>query len=745
MWLVHHAIGDQWSASIVARELRELYQAAVSKTPAELPPLPIQYADFAAWQREHLGGSALDTQLAYWRDKLRGLAPVLLPTDRPRPRQQTFRGAYVVATMSPLLRTELKRFCTATGVTPFMTLLACFQMLLARYVGHTDIAVGTPIANRTRLATEHLVGTLVNMLVMRNDTSEDPFFGDFLKQVKETALDAYAHQDLPFERLVEEFVGTRDQGHAPLVQVLLNVPNAPLGIFDIKDIELERFDFDSGSAQFDVALTVDTERRGRVYLTYASDLFDENTATAMLARFVMLLEQVLADPTRRLSGYSFTTDSERQQIVEQWNATVRSYPNERRADELIAARAADAAHAVAVVDGTHVLSYAQLNERANRLARYLRRRGVGRNSTVGIALERSADLVVALLGVMRSGGAYVPLDPGFPSERLEFMARDAGLTAVLTSNAVAGTLPQMPGTAINLDEHTKAIENEDADELESLSGPDDLAYVLYTSGSTGRPKGVETPHRALTNFLCSMQQSPGCTERDTLLAVTTLSFDIAGLEIFLPLLVGAKLVIASRAAASDGQELKELIRKNRPTLMQATPVTWRMLIAAGWRGNRRLRILCGGEALPQDLAEQLLKRCGELWNLYGPTETTIWSTIEHIASSNPPISIGRPIANTTAFVLDAALQPLPPGIPGELFIGGDGLARGYRNQLDLTSERFVESAFVPGQRLYRTGDLATYLPDGRLQVQGLSNRTGRDRSTLDPARCRRIGRCHGMR
>ena len=389
---------------------------------------------------------------------------------------------------------------------------------------------------------------------------------------------------------------------------------------------------------------------------------------------------------------------------------------ELRADQLFAQRAKESPNAIAVTMGAHSVSYAQLEAHANRLARYLRGRGVGRGSTVGVCLERSPTLVVALLGVMKSGGAYIPLDPGFPAERLQFMAEDAGLSAVLTDRELAAMFPADQQLMICLDECSNEIAAEPDATLDSVSGTDDLAYVLYTSGSTGTPKGVEIPHRALTNFLCAMREEPGCTERDTMLAVTTISFDISGLEIFLPLISGARVILASRLESSDGRLLKDLMRTARPTMMQATPVTWRMLIAAGWNGNARLRVLCGGESLPRDLSEELVSRSGELWNLYGPTETTIWSTVERVKVDGKAISIGRPIANTTVYVLDESLQPVPPGIAGELFIGGHGVARGYRNRQHLTAERFIESPFssASGERLYRTGDLAAYLPDGRL-------------------------------
>jgi amino acid adenylation domain-containing protein len=720
LWLVHHAVGDQWSFSILVRDLASYYGACLrGEQPAE-QPLAIQYADFAAWQRHRHSGAALDNQLAYWKDRLRELPVLALPTDHPRPPQQTFRGSNLQATIAPALLAVLKKVSAREGVTPFMTLLACFKLLLARYSGQEDFAVGVPIANRTHVAAEDLVGTLVNTLVLRTSLGGDPTFKTLLTRIRETALGAYAHQDLPFERLVDELDVKREGGRSPLVQVLFNVPNAPMYDMDLSGLEYELFDFDSGAAQFDLSMSVETEIFGRVYLSYAIDMFEPATAQRLLEHYLRLLEQVLADPDRPLSAYEILNDAERQTLLTDWNRTQTPYPAERRADELIATQAAASPEAVAMsMDGQH-LTYGDLEARANRLARYLQQRGVRRNSAVGICLERSTDLVVALLATMKSGGTYIPLDPAFPRDRLQFMARDADLKALVTHSELLQTLPEMSGRAVCLDDAAAAVAMLPDGPLEPGSGPDDLAYVLYTSGSTGKPKGVEISHRALTNFLCSMRTTPGCSGADRLLAVTTLSFDIAGLEIYLPLISGGKVELASRQEAADGRLLKERLREYRPTLMQATPATWRMLIAAGWHGNRRLRILCGGEALPADLAVQLLERCGELWNMYGPTETTIWSTMTRIRDAQTPISIGRPIANTQVYVLDRTLQPVPVGVAGELYIGGHGLARGYRNRTTLTAERFIAHPFAehPGERLYRTGDLVRWSADGRLHHMG---------------------------
>lgn len=716
LWLVHHAICDQWSAGIMSRELAMLYRAQLRGEQARLAPLPIQYADFAAWQRAYYTPERLNAQLDYWRQKLAGISSLSLPTDWPRPARQTFRGSRVTATLSASTVAALKQLTIRTGATQFMVLLACFKLLLRRYSGQEDIAVGSPIANRTRVATESLVGTLVNTLVMRTDLSGDPTFNDLIGRVRDTALEAYAHQDLPFEQLVEEIVGNRDPGQSPLVQVLFNVPNAPMNDFVLDGLQYELFDFDYGSAQFDLSLSVETEIFRRVDLSYSTDLFSERTAEQLLGHYVRLLERVVRSPNRSISEYTLLDQVESQTVLESWNQTAVQYDLSLRAHELVTERARYAPSAIALRMGRQAITYGELELLSNRLAHYLRARGVGRETIVGVCLERSTEMVVALLAIMKADAAYVPLDPAFPPDRLQFMVEDANPLLVITQQKLVELLPNARDRLACLDELHAEISAYPSDRLPVCRdrSPSDLAYVLYTSGSTGKPKGVEIPHRALTNFLFSMLKVPGCAQHDTLLAVTTLSFDIAGLELYLPLIAGACVYIASTEEARDAQLLRQRILACKPTIMQATPATWRMLIEAGWTGLSGLKILCGGEALPRELANDLLQRCAELWNVYGPTETTIWSTLDRITDQTSAITIGRPIANTRVYVLDQRLRPVPVGVAGELFIGGDGVARGYRNRAELTRERFISSPFVRGDRLYRTGDLARFQPDGRL-------------------------------
>ncbi len=721
LWSMHHAISDQWSVGVLARDLAYIYNQHLSRRPRSkspatgdvpLEPLRIQYADFAAWQRQHWNDAQLQGQLDFWRQRLRGLEPIDLPTDKPRAAMPTSRGASVNAKLSAGTVQGLNRLSIQLGVTPFMTLLTCFKLLLSRYSGQDDIAVGVPIANRHRIETEVLVGTLVNMVVMRTDLNGELSFAQTARRVRETALEAYAHQDTSFERLVEALVDKRATSRAPLVQVMFNVPNAPLELPKLAGLATEPFRFDQGSSQFELSLTVDTELTQVASLAYSTDLFSAETAERMLAGYLRLLDQAIGDPRRSVRSFELLSAAERAQLIELGTRTPTDFP-QRRVDELIAAQATRTPDAIAVRMGDQKLTYAQLNDRAEKLARVLASRGVGHSAVVGIHLERSPAMLVALLAVMKSGAAYLPLDPGFPLDRLEFMVADAGAALVVSEHALRRNRPADWPT---LELETAARETGVAAGAQVAADMEDLAYILYTSGSTGQPKGIEIEHRSLTNFLHSMRAQPGCGAADVLLAVTTLSFDISGLELYLPLIVGGQVVLASRAEASDGNLLRRAIARCRPTIMQATPATWRMLLTAGWEGEPQMRVLCGGEALPSDLSSALLQRCAALWNMYGPTETTIWSTTARITQTMDVVPIGEPIANTSVHVLDSYLRPVPPGVAGELYIGGDGVARGYHNRPELTRERFVPDPFATDSagRLYRTGDRARRLINGQL-------------------------------
>jgi amino acid adenylation domain-containing protein/FkbH-like protein len=717
--VIHHIISDRWSVRVLLRELFQAYASLSSGSSSELPPLPVQYADFAAWQREMLNGPGVTQQLEYWRQNLAGMPSVLeLPTDRQRPPVETSNGGVARLVLSRELTQQLHDLSQSQGVTPFMTLLAGFQALLSRYSGQNDIMVGMPIASRNHPETEGLIGFFANTLPIRARVHDNLRWRDLLQQTKEACLGAYANQDVPFEKLVEELQPERNLSYSPLVQVFFILQNAPDEGAQLA-LPIEPIDADTDTAKGDLFLSL-AEQEGclRARLEYNSDLFDAATAHRLLAHYQVLLQGAVSNPDTAVQRLPLLLPEERRQLLSEWNSTQADFPKDLCIHQLLEAQASLTPARVAACFEDLQISYGDLNQRSNQLAHYLRRLGVGPDDLVGLCVERSLGMLVGLLGILKAGGAYVPVDPSYPRERISFMLTDAGVKAVVTEQALLHGLPEIEAPHVCLDRDWPMIAQESGNNPRCVATPQNLAYVIYTSGSTGKPKGVQIEHRAVVNFLHSMQREPGLTGEDRLLAVTTLSFDIAGLETYLPLMCGAEVVIAGREVASDGSRLLALMQRSGASIMQATPATWRMLLEAGWQGDRRLKILCGGEALPLHLAQQLLPRCGELWNMYGPTETTIWSAVYRVTSER--VLLGRPIANTQFYVVDGNLELLPSGIPGELYIGGDGLARGYLNRPELTAERFPPDPFSdrPGARLYRTGDLVRWQRDGNLEYLG---------------------------
>ncbi len=718
--VLHHIASDGWSMGVLFREMSALYAALARGRSVTLPPLAIQYADYAVWQRGWLTGTTLEAQLTYWRERLAGIPAFLaLPTDRPRPAIQTFRGATRTVTFPRPLADALRALSRRESATLFMTLLAAFQALLHRYAGEDDIVVGTPMAGRTRTETEGLIGFFVNTLVLRTDLSGNPTARTLLRRTREAALGAFAHPDLPFERLVEDLKPARSLSHTPLFQVMFSLHNTPTSALRLPGIEVSPFRVERETAKFDLTLSMQETAQGlKSTIEYSTDLFDAATVTRLLGHFQSLLEGVTADPEQPVSALPLLTEPERHQLLVTWNDTGAASPRVSL-PELIEAQVDRTPDAIAVEFDGAALTYRELDRRANRLARRLLELGVGPETLVGLCLERSLDTLVSPLAVLKAGGTYVPLDPSHPPERLAFILADAGVPVLVTQERLRPRLPSSEARVLCVD-----AARDDGPESETRVvthvAPDALAYTIYTSGSTGRPKGVQVTHESVVNVLDAMRRRPGFTAQDVFLAVTTLSFDIAGLELFLPLSVGGRVVIVSQAVAADGARLIEWLERAQATVLQATPATWRLLLAAGWRGSPRLTALCGGESLPRDLADALLARCASLWNMYGPTETTIWSTMHRVEAGPGPVPIGRPIANTQLYLLDAHRGPVPVGIPGELYIGGDGLARGYLNRPELTAERFVPHPFgtEPGARLYRTGDLGRYRPDGALEFLG---------------------------
>jgi amino acid adenylation domain-containing protein len=752
---LHHMVCDGWSVGVLTRELAALYEAFRAGAPSPLPEPELQYADYAAWQRAHLSGEVLEELLHYWRERLAAPPPVLeLPLDRPRPAVQTHRGARLAVAVPPELAAASRAFGRAEGATPFMVLAAAFDALLNRYSGQDDLLVGTPVANRNRAEVEGLIGLFVNTAVLRVDLGGDPDARALLGRVRQACLGAARHEEMPFEKLVEELGVERSLGHSPLFVVMLALQNAPPARLDLPGLALERLDVATRTAKFDLTLDLAERHDGQLAgaLEYNADLFDEATV-ARLARHFQALLAGLAAGAGHLSTLPLLSAAERHELVVAANDTRAPLPSEATVHEWVAATARRVPDAVAVAAEGQWLSYGELAARAGRLAGHLARLGVGPEVAVAVCAERSPALLVGLLAVLEAGGAYVPLDPTLPRERLAYILADAAAPVLLAERELLPALPANQGQLVLLDEQeggeesssTRAGESaaeasEDGAQLSEPAGrvhehrpqlapprsggrplplPENLAYVIYTSGSTGRPKGVEVRHRGVVNYLASMARRPSLAAGDVVVAVTTLAFDIAVTELFLPLAVGARVELVRRETAGDAARLAAALADAGATCLQATPTTWGMLLDGGWPGRPGLVALCGGEALPRPLADRLLPRVAALWNVYGPTETTVWSTLHAVAPGDGAVPIGRPLANTEAHLLGRRGELVPPGAAGELAIGGEGLARGYRGRPDLTAGRFVPDPFgPPGARLYRTGDLARRLPGGEIEYLG---------------------------
>ena len=730
---MHHIVSDDWSVGVLFRELQVLYAAFSQHKSSPLPTLPIQYADFAKWQRQYLTPEVLASELNYWKQKLAGIPSQLeLPTDKPRPVVRGFRGGSESFSVSGELTTKLLQVSQKYSATLFMTLLAAFSTLLYRYSGQTDIVVGSPIANRDRPEIESLIGFFVNTLVLRTTFAENPSFVSLLHQLRATCLDAYSHGYVPFEQLVEQLQPERNQSYTPLFQVMFALQyeeEEKTGeSWELSGLKVRRLPTNNATSQFDITLWMrETESGLTGRWEYNTDLFDAETIHRMAVHFQNLLEAIVACPEQRVAFLSLMAEAERHQLLLNWNDTRAPHSDNYCLHKLFEKQVERTPDTIAIVFESEQLTYGELNSRVNQLARYLQSLGVGPEVLVGICVERSLSMIVGLLGILKAGGAYLPLDPDYPPERLAYIISDSQVKVLVTTKELTVRLQSLPELVVCLDSDWESISSCSTENPSSPVNPDNLAYIIYTSGSTGKPKGVEICHQSLVNFLRGMAITPGLTEADTILAVTIISFDIAALEIYLPLIVGAKIVLASREVATDGQQLLSKLELSGATVMQATPATWQMLFTCAWQGSSQLKILCGGEALSKQLATQLLGKGSSVWNLYGPTEATVWSTVCPVSADdlidsneNVTVSIGTPIANTQIYILDKYLQPVPIGVLGELHIGGAGLARGYLNRPELTKQKFIPNPFSPelGSRLYKTGDKARYLCDGKIEFIG---------------------------
>jgi amino acid adenylation domain-containing protein len=716
--VMHHIITDGWSASNLVRELSAIYTALAVGTSIDLPQLPVQFADYSAWQRRWLEGGAFEEQARYWKAQLAGEhEPLMLPLDRPRPALESFRGDECTLQIPPELVADLRARARNGGATLFMVLLAAFKVLLHRYTGQTNLLVGVPIANRKHSEVEGLIGLFANTLVMRTEVSGDATFEELLDRVKRTALGAYEHQDMPFEVLVRLLQVRRDASRSPLFQAAFTLQDFPEVKLDLAGLEVTPFPVSVHTSRFDLTLAVRPGALGLMAtMEFNSDLFTRERTQQMLNHWQAILMDAAGNPAKRVSEISLLSPPEKHRILVEWNSTEMDYPRDKCIHQLFMEQALRTPDEVAVRCGAQELTYLELDRRSNLLVRNLRELGVVPEMRVGVCVERSVQLLVGLLGTLKAGGAYVPLDPHLPPARLATILEDAEAPFLVTERSLAPLCPGFTGTRVFLEESTS---REDATLPEVEVSSANAAYVIYTSGSEGRPKGVVVEHRSAVNLLHSMRTEPGFHPQDVLLAVTTIAFDISVVELFLPLSVGACVVIVPDAIRADGPALAALIGSSGATFFQATPATWQMLLHSGWKGDRKLKALTGGEALSADLADQLLDQCGELWNVYGPTETTI-SCLEARIRKGDAITIGGPLANTLAYVVDPHGQPAPIGVPGELLIGGAGVARGYLKLGELTAERFIRNPFSsdPAARLYRTGDLARWRPDGNIEFLG---------------------------
>ncbi len=724
---IHHVVFDGWSLSLMLSEIFRSYLARISGEGSPAAPLAYSPLDYAAWETEQVASRRFDRSLVYWKQALQDAPAVMdLPGDRPRPRTPSRGGARLVRFIDPALIARVKARAQQQNATTFMALMACWQAVLHRYSGQDDLVVGTPLANRDRAEFEGLVGCLINNVVVRGRLDGNPTLAEFLDQITGQALQAFEHGQVPFDLVVEHINPPRSMSHAPIFQVLFTHIALPIGVPSAAGLHPEPIALETAASRFDLACEMSVDPFGehvnqqRANYEFSLDLFEPSTIARLHQHFEQMLLAFVDDASQRIGDVPLKSSASDSALLESWSFASMEHDRSQCTHHLFEAAAAASPDAPALTVADETFSYGALDRSANRLARLLKDQGVRPKDLVAFCLDRTADIPVTMAAAWKAGAAYVPLDPAHPQERVRYVVEDARAACVVTLRRFASMFDASKTRVVILDELQEALEALSHEPLSTPVDSSDLAYVIYTSGSTGRPKGVEVEHRNLVAFLDAMAREPGLEAGDVLLAVTTPAFDISGLEIWLPLTRGARIVMALRVDVIDGWRLGELIDMAGVTVLQATPATWRLLLDAGWKGKAGLRALCGGEAMPRDLAENLLGRVGELWNMYGPTETTIWSTACRVLEVGSGISIGRPIANTSVHILDANGRQVPIGVVGELCIGGEGVARGYRNRPDLTNEKFVvvDTVGKGHYRIYRTGDLARFRSDGQLMFVG---------------------------
>jgi amino acid adenylation domain-containing protein len=732
--IMDHIISDGWSVGVLVREMMALYESLRSGRQASLPELPIQYGDFAVWQREQFQGEVLEEQLAYWRRQLRGDQPLLeLPINRPRPPVETHRGAQQRVLIGRALTEGLQALARSEEATIFIALTAALGTLLSRYSGQDDLTIGTTVANRRPEETEVLIGCFVNTLVLRIDLAGNPSFRDLLRRVQKVAWEAYANQDVPFERLVEELHPVRDLSQPALFQSMLSLNNVPMPTFSLPGLTLEPLEIDRGTALFDLLFLLE-ESQGEIggVLQYNTDLFDGATISRLTGHFERLIASAIREPDLPVSRLAILSEAEQQQLLFEWNATAHPYPREC-VHHMIEACAGNLPDKVAVISSNQHISYGELNSRADRLAQYLSLLGVGPDGLVGICLERSIELIVAMLATMKAGGAYIPLDPQYPKERLAFMLEDAQALVLLTKEEMIESLGEQPAKIVAVDSEWDEIARlADEHPYRQDATPENLAYVIYTSGSTGNPKGSMIEHRSLANYIRTAAGAYGVSRDDRVLQFCSISFDISAEEIYPCLTSGGTLIFRNDEMLESVPRFLGTCESWGVSMLSLPTAYWHEITAALDKGVEslpsafRLVIIAGERALPERLDVWRAKVRGRvrLINTYGLTESTIISTIGELTGSEPDpfgreVSIGKVIRNTQIYLTDRYMKPVPIWVAGEIYIGGELLARGYNRQPALTAERFVPDPFgPPGSRLYKTGDSARYRSDGELEFLG---------------------------
>ncbi|NOK15149.1 non-ribosomal peptide synthetase, partial [Corallococcus exercitus] len=722
---MHHIVSDGWSMGVLVREVAAFYEAFSAGRAPTLAPLPVQYADFAMWQRGWLQGEALDAQLGYWKQQLSGAPSALdLPTDRSRPPVQSRRGATVDVHIPSQVSQALKALAQGEGATPFMVLLAAWQVLLSRYSTQDDISVGTPIAGRTQAETEGLIGFFVNTLVLRAHVRPEETFRQLLSQVKSTTLAAYEYQHVPFEKLVEVLQPSRDLSRSALFQAMFTLQNAPTETLRLAGLSFQTVPVDTRSSKFDLTLTLVESPQGFVgALTYATDLFDASTVQRMVGHLGVLLEAIAAKPDATLASLPLLTAPERQQLLVEWNGPSAEFPRDLCLHEAFAAQALRTPDALAVICRDEQLTFRELDTRANQLAHRLVKLGVGPDVRVVLCVERSVEAIVGILGILKAGGAYVPIDPSYPREWLAHVLTDTGAPVVLTQQRLRDSLPPHAAHDICLDSDAADLACEPSHAPATSVTPEHLAYIIYTSGSTGRPKGVMIQHRSVLNLRVALAATvhSGAQPAERVSVNAPLSFD-ASVKQLIQVLDGHTLCIVPDEARADVRELVHRIGQDALDVLDCSPAHLRLLVDEGLLESQSIpsRVLVGGEAVDpatwRHLAQVPRPR---VFNVYGPTECTVDATACAFDASPTP-TIGRPLPNVRVYVLDRTLRPVPVGVAGELFIGGEGVARGYLNRPELTADRFIPDGFssTPGARLYRTGDVVRWRADGMLDYLG---------------------------